>query len=381
MVQINEIIVGHAGDIVHHKLVGLRHFVGYGTGIGGQVYIINMMLENGGILALVEQIVQKLLINIRHHGLGHPLQLDTAGLVFIDDGVIFPLAGLHRLEMLLIQLDIGLAVAVFDDVDHQIVDDLGIHGANHGAAEGILLHHLNPLRVLTVPAQIGDDVGNAYHITLQSGRLNLVGIALDGVALFQLRLELLEAFHGNGAVLLQLDFAVVTGDAHQSLQAQIQGEHLIQHPNGVDVVIKVPTGVVVVQFVQKHLAGVGKGGMADIVTQGDGLNQIQIQIQRAADGSGDTGHQLNVQASSGHVIVLHQREDLSLIGVTVVVGAVQDTVNILSKSGAPDRSFRSIAVAANRRFIRTGPINKGMVPFFLLHLLRKLSGQFFFRHL
>ena len=140
--------------------------------------------------------------------------------------------------MLLVQLDIGLAVAVFDDVDHKVVDDLGIDAADDGIRELAVVHHLDAGGILAILSKIGNDVGNAHHIAFQGVGLNLVGIAFDGVGLFQFRLKFLKASHGHGMVLRKLDLAVVTGDAGQGLQGQIQGEYLVQHPCRMNVVIE-----------------------------------------------------------------------------------------------------------------------------------------------
>ena len=48
-VQIDEVIVGHAGDVVHDDLVGLGLFVGDGLGVMGLIYIVDMVLEDGGV--------------------------------------------------------------------------------------------------------------------------------------------------------------------------------------------------------------------------------------------------------------------------------------------------------------------------------------------
>ena len=293
--QVDKIIVGHAGDVVHNDLVGLGLFVGLLPGIPRLVYIIYVVTEDGGVLLAMFQILQQLFVDLLHHGFHHPLQDGTARFIGINDGVILPLVGLNSLEMGLVQHDIGLAVAVFDDVHHQIVNDLGIDGADDGGGgEGTVADHLNAGGILAILAQVSDDVGDANYVAFQSGGLDLIGVAGDGVALFQLRIELLKAVHGNGPVLRQLDLAVVAGDSGEYLQRQVQGEDLVQNPGGMDIVIEITAGVLVVQAVQEYFTTMGEGSVADVVTQGNGLNQIQIQVQGTANGSGDAANQLNV---------------------------------------------------------------------------------------
>ena len=100
VMQINDIIIGHAGDVVHHDLVGLGSLIRRMPGITGLVDIINMMTEDGRILLPQDQVLQQLLIDLGHHGLCHLLQLEAAGLIGVDHSVILTLAGLDSLEML-----------------------------------------------------------------------------------------------------------------------------------------------------------------------------------------------------------------------------------------------------------------------------------------
>ena len=46
-VEIDEVIVGHAGDIVHNDLVGFRTDIGNRPGVMGLVYIIYMVAIDG----------------------------------------------------------------------------------------------------------------------------------------------------------------------------------------------------------------------------------------------------------------------------------------------------------------------------------------------
>ena len=369
--QINEIIIGHAGNVVHHDLVGLSPAVAHLPGIPGLVYIIHMMEQDGRILLVLDQIVQHLLVDLLHHGLDHPVQDRPSRLGSIDHGVVFLFVGLHRLEMLLVQLDVGLAVAVFNDVDHQIVDDLRINASDHGIGELAVVHHLDAGCVLTILSQIGNDVGNTHHIALQGVGLDLVGIAGDGVGLFQLCLKVLKTVHGHGMIFRKLDLAVVTGDTGQGLQSQIQGEDLVQHPGRMNVVVEKPARMTVIQLIQIHLAAVGKGGMTDVMSESDSLNEIQVQIQRPANGTGDPGHQLHMQTPSGDVVVSGQRKHLGLVGVTVIVGAVQNAVNVLCKPGSPDAARLVAAVTAMRHAVSAGLICIGAVSFFPLHASRQ----------
>ena len=72
------------------------------------------------------------------------------------------------------------------------------------------------------------------------------------------------------------------------------------------------------------------------MAQSNCLDQVKIQIQRAADGACDSGNQLHMETAAGDVIVFDQGKNLRLITVTVIIGAVNDPVDIVGKIGPPD---------------------------------------------
>ena len=95
-----------------------------------RVDVINVMGEDGGATVVRLEIIQKLSVDLGHHGSHRGVEPRKGGGVVVDQLVVVLLGFFQRLEMLGIQLDVGLAVAAFNDVDHQIVDDLGIDGAD-----------------------------------------------------------------------------------------------------------------------------------------------------------------------------------------------------------------------------------------------------------
>ena len=135
--------------------------------------------------------------------------------------------------------------------------------------------------------------------------------------MFPFTLNFSQTAQRHGAVLGKLDLAVVAGNTGEGLQRQIQREDLIQNPHGVDVVIEEPAGVLVVKLIEVDLAAMGKGGMTDVMAQRNGLDEIQIQIQRPADGTGDPGYQLHMQTSPGDIIVFDKGEHLGLVGIAI----------------------------------------------------------------
>jgi hypothetical protein len=114
------------------------------------------------------------------------------------------------------------------------------------------------------------------------------------------------------------------------------------------------------------------------MTKSDGFNQIQIQVQSAADGSGDSRYQLNVQTPSGDVIVLHQRVDLGLIAVTVIEGAVENLINIPGKGRTPDGVLSVTAGnTAGGKFVVKAHWGKASVCAFPFDPFRQIGRQRF----
>jgi len=76
---------------------------------------------------------------------------------------------------------------------------------------------------------------------------------------------------------------------------------------------------------------VAEGRMADVVAQGDGLQEIFVEAQELADGAGDLGQELDVQHPMADMLVVHQVKDLGLVDVAGVGAGVQDTVGVHRK--------------------------------------------------
>ena len=91
---------------------------------------------------------------------------------------------------------------------------------------------------------------------------------------------------------------------------------------------KMPARVGIIDLVKVAFARVRERGMSHIVTKRDRLDQIKIEIQRAADRSRNARNELDVQASACDIVVLYQRKNLSLVGISVVVWTVKYFVRI-----------------------------------------------------
>ena len=149
-----------------------------------------------------------------------------------------------------------------------------------------------------------------------------------------------------------------------------------------DAVVEMPPTMAVKQLIQIHFSGVGEGRMSDVMAQGDGFDQVQIQIQRLANGSGDPGDQLDMETPAGDVIIADQGKNLRLIAVTVIIWAVHDLVDVMDIGRTPDAGLILSHGTATEYsgIVRTHP-GEGSVLSVKLDSLRHTCGKgFVIRH-
>ena len=249
--------------------------------------------------------------------------------------------------MRLVQPQIGQEVAVFKEIDHQVVDDLRVDGADARIGELHAPERLALLRVVAVFSEIGDDVGDAHHAPLKGGGNERPDAGGVFAARRHAGVEFRKVRKGSGAVFAHLQFPVVGGDAVQRLQREVERENFVQHAHGVQVVRKMQPRMRKIQLVQKALARVPERGMPDVVPQGDRLDEFAVEPQRPPQRARRARDELNVQAAARQVVIFIEGEHLRLVGAAAVIGAVEDLVRVADKGGAPDvRRIVRVGVAA-----------------------------------
>ena len=97
--------------------------------------------------------------------------------------------------------------------------------------------------------------------------------------------------------------------------------------------------------------------MPDIMPQGNRLNQVEIEVQGAADGARNAGYQLHMQAAARHVIVADERKHLRLVGIAVEIWTVHNFIYIMQESWSPDA-----ARITRRMTLVFGQKTLGLVP-------------------
>jgi hypothetical protein len=85
------------------------------------------------------------------------------------------------------------------------------------------------------------------------------------------------------------------------------------------------------EFRKKQLSGVAKRGMADIMAQANSLDQIFVEKQVAANGSGYSRDKLDMEDPVGDMVVSDQAENLGLIDIAGISAGVKNAVGILGE--------------------------------------------------
>ena len=99
-------------------------------------------------------------------------------------------------------------------------------------------------------------------------------------------------------------------------------------------------------FVQRILAGVAEGRVAEVVRERDGLGQVLVQFQRPGDGATDLGDLDGMRQARAVEVALVVHEHLGLVLQAPKRRAVDDAVAVALVFGAVRRARLGILPAA-----------------------------------
>ena len=94
--------------------------------------------------------------------------------------------------------------------------------------------------------------------------------------------------------------------------AAVALEHL-DHPQRVHVVLEAAAAALAQGRVERLLAGVAEGRVAEVVAEPDRLGQVLVEAERAGDGAGDPAGLERVGEPGAVVVALGRDEDLGLV--------------------------------------------------------------------
>ena len=348
LIELGAVIVGHGGHVVNDYLVGLSLDVGSlrGVVVGGDE--INVMLVDGRGLVAGLQVAEELVVHLLHHRSYRIVEYsrDSVDLVYLL--VVLALYAAEALVVLAVKHYVGLAVAVLYYVDLEVIDDLGVGDAEAGICRDLIgLCDLGAYGVVSVLAEVGDDVTDAHNAALKGGGNDLDDIALIHVAALYHSVERGEIRHIDGSVLVHLELAVMSDDAVEGVERQVQRKKTVKNADAMDVMVEISAGLGVIDLADVSLACVAEGRVSDVVAESDSLDQVEVEAEDRADGARKSRHKLNVKRAAGDIVVLIEGEHLGLVGVSVVKGAIHYLVDVAHISRTPDRRNVGVGIAAD----------------------------------
>ena len=138
----------------------------------------------------------------------------------------------------------------------------------------------------------------------------------------------------GGVVAGVLDDALA--DAEGEVEAAVGGVALLEvldDAEGVEVVVEA-AAVALEALVERALAGVAEGRVADVVDEGEGLGEVFVEAERAGAGAGDLRDLDGVGEAAAEVVGGAAGEDLRLAGETAEGARLHDAFAVALEGGA-----------------------------------------------
>ena len=101
--------------------------------------------------------------------------------------------------------------------------------------------------------------------------------------------------------------------------------------------IEVSAAVLLIKLADILLSRVSERSVTNIVSESDRFYKIEIKVKSRANSTRNSRNKLNVKRSSRYIIVLVERENLCLVCVSIILGAMKYLINVARVGGAPDR--------------------------------------------
>jgi hypothetical protein len=79
------------------------------------------------------------------------------------------------------------------------------------------------------------------------------------------------------------------------------------------------------------LSVVPEGCVADVMAEGNGLDEVLVQPEKATNVAGNLGKELDVEHAMGDVIVVDEVEDLGLVDVARIGEGMENSVGVQGK--------------------------------------------------
>ena len=214
--------------------------------------------------------------------------------------------------------------------------------------------HAGPQPIIDVVGVIGDVVGDRPGLRLRTGELGegkvLAGAIFDDL----LRNPPLRVAAGRrargvgqGAVVLDQAFEGFPGEV-EAVEAGVAALQAGHHRQRLGIMVETAMGGEAP--IERALAGMAEGRMAEVVGQRTGLREILVEAQRARQRAGDLGDFEGVGEPGAVMVAFVVDEHLRLVGEPAERGGMDDAVAIATEIAAGGaRRLRMEAPPARRR--------------------------------
>jgi len=94
------------------------------------------------------------------------------------------------------------------------------------------------------------------------------------------------------------------------------------------VMVEVAPGTRMVEIREVVLALMAEGRVTEVMADGYGLDEVEVEAERHADGAPHPADHLQVEGAARDIVVAYERKDLCLVGATRVERVVDDLLDI-----------------------------------------------------
>ena len=127
-------------------------------------------------------------------------------------------------------------------------------------------------------------------------------------------------------------FAIMTEDTVQHLKGQVPALalsfYLFKEPHALDIMEKVSEAVTFGKRGQECLPIMTERGVADIMTEGYGLDQVFVEPEKTPDGTRYLGYKLHMKYTMGYMVIFDKIKYLGFIDIPGIGQGMQNPVSV-----------------------------------------------------
>ena len=163
----------------------------------------------------------------------------------------------------------------------------------------------------------------------------------------------------------------------ESIKGYIKRKNSVKYSYAVNVVVEKPAGFGVINLGEIALTCVTEGRVSYIVTEGNCLDKVEVEIKHRANRARYTRYKLNVKCATGDIVVLIEGKHLRLIGIAIVVGAVHNLINVTHVRRPPDGLLIEALISSDSIRTLRSKVRARVILYILPYSLGNLGRELF----